>query len=408
MEMPFFSLLELPKICPIKSEQMHRNHVSKRLLIVGGGNFAISALMLEALAEKFPLVITAASKKDKAEIRITGALYDWNNSSEEFTAKVDEFIEAGITDVDVYINSPGGDVFVGAEIENQIQRFTGAKNGIGGAIVASAATALAMSLDTFQMAENGQFMYHKPSAYIGGNEDKISSSLKLLQTLTAQYKELYSAKSTNSAEEIEANWAKGDVWLSAKEALEQKFITGVIKKTTITPDTKAMFEACGSPNIPKITNQKKPFKTMDQKILALSLGLPEDATEEQIKAKISANRIAAEKLATNETADKEKEALTATAKIEALVNGAITDKKIKADQAESMKSWAKADFAGCEAFLKAQPVLDKVSAAITPGAEGAVKDFSAMSETEQTQLAKEDPDAFKAAYFANLDAKSKK
>lgn len=146
---------------------------------------------------------------------------------------------------------------------------------------------------------------------------------------------------------------------------------------------------------------------MDQKILALSLGLPEDASEQLIQATIQANREAAGKVATMEAAAKVKETAEETAKIDALVNGAIAEKKIKADQSETMKSWAKADFAGCEAFLKAQPVLDKISSAITPGAAGATKAFADMSEVEQQQLAKDDPEAFKAAYMASLEAPKK-
>ena len=385
---------------------MLRNHVNNKTLIVGAGGFAISAFMLEALAEKCPLVITAAAKKNKAEIRISGALYGWSNSSEEITAKIDGFLEEGIEDVDIYINSPGGDVFQAAEIENQIQRFPGVKSGFGGAIVASAATKIAISLDTFVMAENGQWMYHKPSAYISGNEDKITSSLKLLQTLTTHYKDGYAAKSTNSAEEIETNWAKGDVWLSAKEALEQKFITGVIKKTTITPETKAMFEACGSPSVPKITNQKKPSKTMDQKNLALSLGLPEDATEEQIKAKISENRIAAEKVGKIEAETKEAADKAENEKIDTLVNGGLTAKKYDAKSVESLKKWAKADFDGCKAHIDAMLPLEKVSERLNPGGAGKdVKDLTAMSEEDQKKFAEEDPDGFKAAYTTMLEKK---
>lgn len=375
-------------------------------LIIASFDSVIAGYTIEALkvlAEKFPMVIVAAAKKNKAEIRISGALYNWNNSSEEITAKIDDFLADGIQDVDVYINSPGGDVFTASEIENQIQRFPGAKKGIGGAIVASAATKLAMSLDSFEMAENGQFMYHKPKGYFGGNEDEIESNLKLLKTLTTLYKDTYTEKSIHTAEVIEANWSKGDVWLSAKEAHEQKFITGVIKKTPITQETKAMFEACGSPDVPKVTNHKKPLNSMDQKILALLLGLPEDASEEQIKAQISALRVAATKVSALETEKKTTEENSANAKIDALVNGAVATKKIKADQVEGMKSWAKADFGACEAFLTALPTIDKVSAAITPGSSGKPeKEFSAMSEDEQQTFAAEDPEGFKAAYLASL------
>jgi ATP-dependent Clp protease protease subunit len=381
----------------------------KDILIIGTGGTGLTASAFTALAQTYPLVITAEAKDTTAEIKISGIIYDWNNSAEEITAKIDEFIAAGIKDVNVYINSPGGDVFQAAEIHNQLQRFTGAKKGYGGAIVASAATMLAVELDTFEMADNGQFMYHKPSARLSGNENEIASGLKLLQNLSSQYKEMYAAKTGIPAEDIEANWAKGDVWLSAKEALEQKFITGIIKKNApITKETKALFQACGSPTIPKITNHKKTLKTMDQKILALSLGLPEDASEETIKATILANKNTAGELAVlkAEKATKEAEiAATNHAEIEALINKAIFEKKVTTAQAEGLRGWAKTNVSSCMEYVKTLVPLAKVSAAIIPGSEGKTKVFAEMSDDEKQTLASEDPDAFKAAYIASLEVK---
>jgi ATP-dependent Clp protease protease subunit len=378
----------------------------KDIMIIGAGGTGLTAATFEALAKEYPLVITAEAKENKAYLRITGLIYEWNNSAEEITRKIDEFLAQGIQDVDVYLNGPGGDVFQAAEIENQIQRFPGSKDGEAGALLASAYTKIAISLDSCKQAENGHFMYHKPSGRLSGNEDKIASDLKLLQNLTIQYKEAYSAKTSISAEVIEANWAKGDVWLSAKEAVEKGFITGIVEKTAITKETKALFQACGAPTVPRITNHSKPLKTMDQKILALSLGLPEDASEETIKATIQANKKAAEEVAGLRAANTAKEQLEATAKVDTLINGAIADKKVNATQGESLKTWAKTDFAGCETYIKGLTALGKVSAAIVPGAVGAVKAFAEMTEAEQQTMAQDDPDAFKAAYIASLEVKS--
>ena len=378
----------------------------KHICIVGSGGAGLTAAAYTALAQEYPLLVTVEAKGSVAEIKISGIIYDWNNSSEEITAKIDEFITTGIQDVNVYINSPGGDVFQAAEIQNQIQRFTGNKKGFGGAIVASAATMLAVELDSFEMAENGQFMYHKPSARLSGNENEIASGLKLLQNLSTQYKEMYAAKTGIPAEDIEANWSKGDVWLTAQEALDQKFITGIIKKSApITKETKALFKACGSPNIPKITNHKKPFKTMDQKILALSLGLPEDASEETIKATIKANKEAAAEVAGLKAEKAAKETAETTAKVDTLINGAITAKKVNATQGENLKTWAKADYAACESYINGLTPLGKVSDAIVPGSEGKPKVFADMTEAEKQELAQDDPDAFKAAYIASLETK---
>jgi ATP-dependent Clp protease protease subunit len=377
----------------------------KDILILGTGGAGLTATAFKALAQDYPLVITAEAKENKAYLRITGVIWEWNNSAEEITRKIDEFLAEGIQDVHVYLNGPGGDVFQAAEIENQIQRFPGSKTGTAGALLASAYTKIAISLDDCKQAENGQYMYHKPSGKLSGNEDAIASGLKLLQNMSIQYKEAYAAKTGMSVEEIEANWATGDVWLSAKEAVAQKFISGIDKNTAITKETKALFQACGAPTLPKITNHKKPLKTMDQKILALSLGLPEDASEQTIKAAIQAMKAAAGETAALKAEKATKEGLEATAKVETLINGAIAAKKVNATQGENLKTWAKADYAGCESYINGLTALGKVSAAIVSGSEGKPKVFAEMNDDEKQTLASEDPDAFKAAYIASLEVK---
>lgn len=378
--------------------------MKRNIALIGtGGSGSIHAAIVHALAQQFPLVVTAEAKDNKAYIRVTGAIYEWNSSAEEITKKVDAFLAEGIKDVEVYLNGPGGDVFQAAEIENQIQRFTGKKTGTGGALIASAYTKIAASLDSFEQAENGMYMYHKPSGYFSGNEDKVESSLALLKILTNEYKTIYANKTGLTPEEIEANWSKGDVWLSAKDAAAQKFISGVIKKATITPDTKAMFTAIGSPSIPKVNNNKS-LNIMDKARLCALLGLSADASEAQIEAAINANKEAATKV-TALTKEKEADAKKALEeKVTALLNGAVTAKKITANQVDNLRSWAEADFNACENHIKALQPLGKISDAIAPGQkEVTAKKLSEMTTAEKDAFLADDPEAFKAAYLAELE-----
>lgn len=370
----------------------------------------IYAYALEAIAKDFPLSITAESKENVAYLRITGAIYNWNNSAEEITQKIDEFLDAGITDVKVYLNGPGGDVFQAAEIENQIQRFPGSKTGTGGALIASAYTSIAASLDSFEMAENGQYMYHKPMGYFSGNEDKIKKELQLLKNLTSQYKSMYASKTGMSEDEIEASWKEGDVWLTAKEAVEKKFINGVIKKAPIDKATKAMIEACAAPTIPKVTNSQKHEDIMDKKILIALLGLPSDASDAQIEAAVKAGVEAVKTNASLTKAQKQKEEKEAKEKAETLVKAALASKKIKADQVENLTKWAESDYEACEAHLKSLSPLEKVSASVKGAAGGGgngqpEKKFIDMTVEERDELANEDPETFRALYSQYLEEK---
>lgn len=374
---------------------------SKKHILLVGHHSNFSAIALQAMASEFPLIVTAEAKNETAFIRVTGAIYEWNNSAEEITRSIDNFLADGIQNVEVYLNGPGGDVFQAAEIENQIMRFPGSKTGTGGALIASAYTKIAAALDSFSQAENGQYMYHKPSGYISGNEDKVESSLVLLKNLTAEYKATYSSITGLTADEIETNWSKGDVWLTAKEAAKQKFITGVIKKASITKDTKAMFEAVSAPKIPRITNNENQINIMDKARLCALLGLAADASEAQIEAALTANKEAAATVTALKNEKLTAEANALTEKVTALINGAVTEKKITADQVANLTSWAKNDFEACESHIKALKPLGQISAAIIPGSTDSKK-FEEMTTAEREEMANENPEEFKKAYLAHL------
>lgn len=356
---------------------------------------------LRDLAMTFPLMIVAVQEQKRAKIKITGGIYDWQESLIDFGAQVDQLIDAGIDDVDVYINSPGGDVFVAAEICNQIERFKGQKKGIGGALVASAATIIALCCDSFEMASNGQFMYHKPSGWISGNEDKVSSQLTLLQNLTSQYRAMYAQKTGIPESTIEANWAKGDVWLTAKQALEQGFVSSVREKEKIDKTTAQMITACGG-TPPKITefNFETNMKNRNQ-IIAL-LKLSADATDEQIQAAIKAN---SEKAAQVDSL-LQKEAQNRQGEINALVDKAIADKKITADLKQNYVALATKDFESTKSIIEAMKPIEKPIIE-TSGESGSkekwtMEDWQAQDPEGLKKMMVEKPEAFQkleAAYF---------
>lgn len=369
---------------------------------------AFGAFDIVAMSSKFPLSITAEAKEDFAEIRINGVIHQWQNSAQDFKRQIDDLIAKGIKNVKLYISTPGGSVFEANEIANEIKRFSGTVSGYGGALVASAGSYLALICDTFEMAENGQYMYHKPMGSIQGNEDKVAADLKLLQNLTNQYRTAYAEKTGLTEDEIESRWSKGDVWLSAKEALDQGFITSVSsKKEKITEDHKALFIACGAPTIPNV-NSKKENNMKNRNELIAALKLPADATDEQIlaaatKASVKAGKV--DKLENEKTASVQKQA-------EELIDKAITtDKKITADVREQYIKFAVADMDGTKAILKSMPALVKPSANFDDSKKTAetrkdwtLEDYQKKDVKALEKMMIEDPEAFtklEEDYFAS-------
>ncbi|MDR0385486.1 MAG: Clp protease ClpP [Prevotellaceae bacterium] len=221
--------------------------------------------------------INASRKDGKALIRITGTI-GLDASTEPFRSQVDSLVNEGVKDVHLYINSPGGSCFDAAEIVNIIQgSFKGKITGEGGALVASAASFIALHCSTFSMPENGMFMIHKPSGGKEGNVGDLESYTKLLKDIENQYYNVYKKRTTNPRL-LDENWKAGDWWMTAREARDNGFITDVRESTVIDRQTSALISACGCPR----DKFPKDEDSDERRQITEALGLPDDAGTEQI------------------------------------------------------------------------------------------------------------------------------
>ena len=163
--------------------------------------------------------LTATAENGRARIELKGTISKWRETEAEFTSKVEQLIKSGIKDVHIYINSPGGECFEANEIVNVIKRFPGKITGEGGALVASAATYVAINCTSFSMPANGLFMIHQVSGGACGKVADIESTLEVMRKLNDHYLNAFLSKCTDK-KKIKDAWDKGDYWMSAQEAKE--------------------------------------------------------------------------------------------------------------------------------------------------------------------------------------------
>ena len=352
--------------------------------------------------DKIPFQISAVKKGAKAEIRIIGYI-GWETDAEGFRAQVDALIKDGVQDAHIYIQSPGGSCFDADEIVNIISKFKGTVSGEGGSLVASAATYISLHCKTFSMPENGMFMIHKPSGFAGGTSKDIEAYLKLMKDSEALYFTAYKAASKDTAV-FEEKWNSGsDWWMTAKEAKEHGFVTGVRTKTKIDREAAAQIKACGCP-FEIETNQINIFKNaekMDLQATALLLGLSATATEAEVKARLEANSKAAADLQTLQAAQVEREKSEKAAKIKASLDKAIADKRIKADCRADWENMLEANFETASKALESISPVEKLSSQIVTSTEGKKtykgKTFAQLQDESPELLAEleaNDPEAF--------------
>lgn len=154
----------------------------------------------------------------------------------------------------------------------------------------------------------------------------------------------------------------------------------------------------GSNPLPKISNKQKQ-KSMDQKQLALQLGLAEDATEQQIQAKI------AEFKASDERAQalKQQNDQIVLAAITTAVETAINEKRLVADKKQQfIELGQKVGLDDLKSILNAMQPAVKVSQFVDNGAQGAdaYKKLSEVPADKVMELREKNPEQYKALYKA--------
>ena len=335
---------------------------------------------------------------------IDGDISEWNdNNASTLRETCKNMKDAGAINCFVYIVTYGGDCFQANEMYNiLIENFPEGYDGEGGAIVASAGTYLAVKAKTFTLAQNGQFMIHKPMGGTSGNQQQISNYLDLLNNMTATYYDAYMAKCKKPEAEFKAKWDGGDNWMNATQAEEWGFITGVKKAVSIDETTAKAIKACGSPIT--INNHENQIE-MELRAMAIGVGLHADATEQQVTAKLTEIRAKAEGFDQLKAEIERKEKEQRAGDIKAVLDKAESDKRIKADSRADWTQMLEANFDTTKKVIEALPVVAKLSAEIVTSASGDGKTYQGKT-FEQLQddpdllahIEQENPEVFEALF----------
>ena len=128
----------------------------------------------------------------------------------------------GDKNIDIHINSPGGNVFAGFAIYNLLKNTKGKKTVYIDGVAASIASVIAMVGDEIVMPENAFLMIHKPSiSLLGANATELAESIELLDKLEKGIIATYLTKANSDVtEERLSEMLAAETWLSASEASE--------------------------------------------------------------------------------------------------------------------------------------------------------------------------------------------
>ena len=144
----------------------------------------------------------------------------------------------GDKDIQVNLNSPGGDFFEGVAIYNMLRQHKAkvTVNVLG--LAASAASVIAMAGDEINMGEGSFLMIHNAWCMAIGNRHDMQAAAEQLAPFDAAMAEVYAARSGKSTK-YAATLMDAESWIGAELAIKEGFATGMMSNDLITQDTKA-------------------------------------------------------------------------------------------------------------------------------------------------------------------------
>lgn len=148
-----------------------------------------------------------------------GATY-WDDEEQSVTTKAVNQALKEITadEIDVHINSYGGDAFEGIGIYNALKQSEKTINVYIDALAASAASIIAMAGDKIYMPENSQLMVHHAATMIYGDASDLENAIADLNKMDKSLILTYMTRFTGTEEELTA-LLDAETFLNADEAV---------------------------------------------------------------------------------------------------------------------------------------------------------------------------------------------
>ena len=201
--------------------------------------------------------------------------------------------ENAVDVLELEINSPGGSVFDGYTIYQEIKSLQDRGVVVNATITgmaASMASVICMACDKVSMVKHGRMMIHDASSGTHGNAESLRKTAELLDGISDNIAEIYAEKTGMNKEEIRA-MMKRETWMNAKESIANGFVDEIIGDQVDFRQEKA--ESSHMSFLNRLTNPSS--EESIERIAALEADISAQAAEFQ--AKLDAAEIALQEAA---------------------------------------------------------------------------------------------------------------
>ncbi len=188
--------------------------------------------------------------------------YDYFGQPYISPAKLNEALPKDDSDVELIINSNGGDVYAASDIWTSLKEYHGIVTAKVYGMAASAASVIAMAADKLIMSPTARLMIHNSSTYGEGDHEEFSDVSKLLKGTDKSIAQAYMDKTGKSEKEV-LNIMENTSYYTAEEALEAGLIDEVMDFSV--EDPVQLFAASNTGMIPPQVIDKFREEIIDEK-----------------------------------------------------------------------------------------------------------------------------------------------
>ena len=175
--------------------------------------------------------------EDKADIYIYGDItsWEWDESDVSSYTLSKELHQIGdVEEINVYINSYGGEVAEGLAIYNALRRNKATVNTFCDGFACSIASVIFMAGDNRYIRDTSLLMIHNAWTYASGNAEDLKKRAEDLEKINSTSINAY-MKHVNISEEELQEMLDNETWIKSEEAVEKGFATDVLEDDDSNP-----------------------------------------------------------------------------------------------------------------------------------------------------------------------------
>lgn len=195
-------------------------------------------------------------------LTLNGVIAEESWFDDEVTPKLfrDELM-SGEGDITVWINSPGGDCIVAAQIYNMLLDYKGNVTVKIDGIAASAASVIAMAGSKVIMSPVAMLMIHNPMTMAYGDTGEMEKAIAMLDEIKESIVNAYELKTGMSRAKL-SHLMDAETWMDANKAVELGFADEILTREGNTAKQEAVMYSKNTVNRQLLNKLAGKYKEM--------------------------------------------------------------------------------------------------------------------------------------------------